>query len=370
MPQRKIPYLNLDTINGPLLASFQELTAEVFKNSNYINGVFCKQFEQAYAAYSGTGFCSGVSNGLDALILSLTALGIGPGDEVIVPAHTYIATWLAVTHTGATIVPVDCDLLTYNIDVNLIEDKITSRTKVIIPVHLYGLPCDMGAIMAIAAKHNLFVLEDNAQAQGATVNNQKTGSFGNINATSFYPGKNLGAIGDAGAVTSNSQELYYRVVELKNYGSTIKYQHNRIGYNNRLDELQAAFLSLKLPLLDSYNYQRRAIASAYNSLLAGIGGLVLPTEPAGTKHVYHIYSIRTNMRDALQQYLQNNGIQTLVHYPIPPYIQKAYLGMGIAAGAYPNADEVAKTCLSLPIYPGLSDEDVDYVASVIKTFFS
>jgi dTDP-4-amino-4,6-dideoxygalactose transaminase len=159
-------------------------------------------------------------------------------------------------------------------------------------------------------------------------------------------------------------------VELKNYGSTIKYQHNRIGYNNRLDELQAAFLSLKLPLLDSYNYQRRAIASAYNSLLAGISGLVLPTEPAGIKHVYHIYSIRTNMRDALQQYLQNNGIQTLIHYPTPPYIQKAYLGMGIAAGAYPNADEVAKTCLSLPIYPGLSDEDVDYVASVIKTFFS
>lgn len=370
MPQHKIPYLNLDTVNGPLLASFQELTAQIFQNSNYINGAFCKQFEQAYAAYSGTGFCTGVSNGLDALILSLTALGIGPGDEVIVPANTYIATWLAVTHSGATIIPVDCDLLTYNIDVNLIEANITSRTKAIIPVHLYGLPCDMAAIMHIAAKHNLFVVEDNAQAQGAKVNNQKTGTFGHINATSFYPGKNLGAIGDAGAVTTNNPELYNRVVELKNYGSAIKYQHNRIGYNNRLDELQAAFLSLKLSALDSYNSRRRAIALAYSSLLAGITGLVLPKVPLDSEHIYHIYSIRTNKRDELKQHLLNQGVETLIHYPTPPYMQKAYLGMGIAEGAYPNADEVAKTCLSLPIYPGLSDGDIEFIASAIITFFS
>jgi dTDP-4-amino-4,6-dideoxygalactose transaminase len=370
MPQYKIPYLNLQHVNSPLLAAYQTAVAQVFQNSNYINGVYCADFEKAYAAYTGTAYCSGVSNGLDALILSLKALGIEVGDEVIVPAHTYIATWLAVTHVGATIVPVDCDLSTYNIDANLIEEKITPRTKCIIPVHLYGQPCNMEAIMAIANKHNLYVVEDNAQAHGATFNKQKTGSFGHINATSFYPGKNLGALGDAGAITTNSAELYDKVTHLKNYGSAIKYQHTMLGGNNRLDELQAAFLNLKLPLLDGYNAERNRLAAAYNSGLAGVGDIVLPQTATGATHVYHIYIIRTNHRNELQQYLAAKGVETLIHYPTAVYNQPAYAYLGIDKGAYPNAAIVADTCLSLPVYPGLSDGDMEYIINIIKGFFT
>lgn len=368
MPPYKIPYLNLQYVNGPLLSAFQGLTAQVFQNSNYINGAFCTGFEKNYAGYTGTTYCSGVSNGLDALILSLKALGISTGDEVIVPAHTYIATWLAVTHVGATIVPVDCELDTYTIDVNRIEEKITAHTKCIIPVHLYGQACNMQAIMDIAQRHGLYVVEDNAQAQGAEFNGQKTGSFGHINATSFYPTKNLGALGDAGAVTTNSVALYDKVLALKNYGATIKNEHTIIGGNNRLDELQAAFLDIKLQLLDKWNIERINIALHYNNLLGGLPGVVLPVTNPSCKHVYHIYNIRVHNRNQLQEYLANKGVETLVHYPKAVYRQNAYAHLGIKPGAYPNADSVANTCISLPLYPGLPVADIEFVSSAIKEF--
>lgn len=370
MTQYKIPYLNLQYVNSPLQAAYQTAIVKVFQNSNYINGVYCADFEKAYADYTGTAYCSGLSNGLDALILSLKTLGVGVGDEVIVPAHTYIATWLAVTHVGATIVPVDCDPATYNIDTTLIEEKITPRTKCIIPVHLYGQPCNMDAIMAIANKHNLYVAEDNAQAHGATFKEQKTGSFGHINATSFYPGKNLGAIGDAGAITTNSADLYDKVTRLKNYGSSVKYQHTMLGGNNRLDELQAAFLNLKLPLLDGYNVERNRLAAIYNTQLAGVGDIVLPHTTLGATHVYHIYIIRSGRRNQLQEYLAANGVETLIHYPTAAYNQAAYAHLGIGEDTYPNAALVADTCLSLPVYPGLSDGDMEYIINIIKGFFT
>ncbi|UPT65562.1 MAG: DegT/DnrJ/EryC1/StrS family aminotransferase [Sphingobacteriales bacterium JAD_PAG50586_3] len=368
MPEHKIPYLNLHHVNSKLLGPFQELTAQVFQNSNYINGPFCAGFERNFAAYSGTAYCSGVSNGLDALVLSLKALGIGVGDEVIVPAHTYIATWLAVTHVGATIVPVDCELDTYTIDTSLIEEKITANTKCIIAVHLYGQACDMGAIMVIAQRHNLYVVEDNAQAHGAEFKGQKTGSFGHINGTSFYPTKNLGALGDAGAITTNDAALYNKVQHLKNYGAKVKNEHAIIGANNRLDELQAAFLNLKLPLLTAWNDERIGLANQYNSMLSGIEGVILPATNPLCKHVYHIYIIRVDNRDALQQHLAAKGIETLMHYPTPVYRQQAYAHVNIERGTYPNADTVAETCLSLPLYPGLSTADVEYIAGVIKEF--
>jgi dTDP-4-amino-4,6-dideoxygalactose transaminase len=368
MSEYIIPYLNLQNVNNPLLAPFQGLTAQVFQNSNYINGSFCAEFEKNYAAFSGTTYCSGVSNGLDALVLSLKALGIGPGDEVIVPAHTYIATWLAVTHVGATVVPVDCELDTYTIDTALIEDKINGQTKCIIPVHLYGQACNMQAIMDIVQRYNLYVVEDNAQAHGAEYNGQKTGSFGHINATSFYPTKNLGALGDAGAITTNDAALYHKVQYLKNYGAKVKNEHNFIGGNNRLDELQAALLNIKLQLLNSWNDERISIAKQYNSILGSLPGIKLPTTNPLCKHVYHIYTIRVDNRAELQQYLTDKGIETLVHYPTPVYRQNAYAHLGINEGVYSNADAVANTCLSLPLYPGLSTGDIEYIGRAIKDF--
>lgn len=364
----RVPFLQLQPMNEPLRAGFGALLNQVLTNSQYINGSYCKAFEESYAAFTGVQYCTGVSNGLDALTLSLKALGIGVGDEVIVPAHTYIATWLAVTHVGATLVPVDCDRATYTLNPAIIEEKITPRTKCILPVHLYGQPCAMDVIMAIAQKHNLYVVEDNAQAQGATYNGQQTGAFGTINATSFYPGKNLGALGDAGAITTNSAELYNKVCSLKNYGATVKYQHVDLGYNNRLDELQAAFLGAKLPHLNNWNEERRTIAALYSKGLAGIEGIITPAEMPGSVPVFHQYVIRTPQRNTLQQHLAANGVETLIHYPVLPYLQSCYAHLGIPQGSFAVAEEVAATCLSLPIYPGLEVNDIEYVIAVINSF--
>ena len=310
-----------------------------------------------------------MSNGLDALILSLKTLGIGPGDEVIVPSNTYVATALAVTHVGAKPIFVEPNIETYNIDPERIEAAISNKIKAIMPVHLYGQAAEMTAIMEIASKHGLFVVEDNAQAQGAQHKGQKTGTFGHCNGTSFYPGKNLGALGDAGAVSTNDSELAHKVKVLSNYGSQKKYYNEVVGHNNRLDEMQAAFLRVKLPHLDEWTAQRQAIASAYLEGLRGVGDLILPLTHPDSTHVYHLFVVRTSRRDELAQYLSEHGIGTLIHYPVPPHLQECYKDLGYKRGDFPIAEEIADTALSLPIWPGMENQNVLRLVTVINHFF-
>ncbi|GGK78180.1 aminotransferase [Rufibacter glacialis] len=341
----------------------------VFDSKWYILGDYVKQFEREYAIFNDTASCIGVANGLDALQISLKVLGIGEGDEVIVPSNTYIATWLAVSYVGATLVPVEPNIATYNIDPAKIEAAITSRTKAIIPVHLYGQACEMDAIMAISKKHNLYVVEDNAQAQGALYNGRKTGSFGHANGTSFYPGKNLGALGDAGAITTNDEEISKKITSFRNYGSHKKYYNEVKGVNSRLDELQAAILSVKLPYLLEWTEQRKNLADHYNRCLADVHQLNTPVLTNGATHVYHIYMVRTTKRDELQQFLQRKGIGTVIHYPVPPHLQEAYKYLGYKKGDFPIAEDIANTCLSLPLWPGMTKEEVETVCSSIEEFF-
>ncbi|MEP6951058.1 MAG: DegT/DnrJ/EryC1/StrS family aminotransferase [Ginsengibacter sp.] len=365
----KIPFSSFEQINKLIKPEILSAFESFFDRSWYILGEDVKKFEKEYASFNNVSDCVGVSNGLDALHLALKCLNIGPGDEVIVPSNTYIATWLAVSYVGALPVPVEPDIRTCNIDVSRIEAAITRKTKSIMPVHLYGHACDMETIMTIARKHGLHVIEDNAQAQGATFNNRLTGSFGDINATSFYPGKNLGALGDAGAITTNNPLLAEKGRILRNYGSQKKYCHEVIGYNMRLDECQASFLSVKLKYLDRWSKQRLDIAGKYSRLLKGVGDLLLPFVSPGATHVYHLYVVRTDKRDALQRYLTEQGIGTLIHYPVPPHLQKAYQSLGYNSGDLPVAEEIANTCLSLPMWPGMEEEQVLQVASSIKAFY-
>ncbi len=365
----QIPYLQLQHQNCPIKQQLLDAAAEVIDSSWYILGKKVEQFEEEYAAFSHVKYCRGVANGLDALILSLKALNIGAGDEVIVPSNTYIASWLAVSYTGAVPVPVEPRITSYNINPDLIEEKITSRTRAIMPVHLYGQACEMEAILKIAAKYKLAVVEDNAQAQGATYKDGITGSFGHVNATSFYPGKNLGALGDAGAVTSNDEELIRRVSMIRNYGSEKKYYNEVQGINSRLDELQAALLRVKLTHLEAWTKERLALARLFDERLKGVGDIIVPATAQYASHVYHIYMIRTARRDALQEHLQKQGVGTLIHYPLPPHLQKAYSDMNKKAGDYPIAELIAKTCLSLPLYPGLKTAEVDYICDAIRGFF-
>lgn len=354
-----------EEIKAELLPSFENFIDKGW----YILGDQVKQFEHDYANYCTTKYAVGVANGLDALIIALKTLNIGVGDEVIVPSNTYIASWLAVSYVGATPVPVEPRFETYNINPDLIEAAITPKTKAIMPVHLYGQCCEMDAIMHIAQKHNLFVVEDNAQSQGATYNGKVTGSFGHINGTSFYPGKNLGAYGDAGAITTNDEQLYKRSNVIRNYGSQKKYYNEIKGINSRLDELQAGFLSIKLKHLTKWSEQRNHIAVLYNQQLSGVGDVVTPLLANGATSVYHLYVIRTNKRDALQQYLNENGVGTLIHYPLPPHLQEAYQELGYKKGDFPLAETIADTCISLPMFPGLTDEQVKQVCDTIKQFY-
>jgi dTDP-4-amino-4,6-dideoxygalactose transaminase len=366
----KIPFLSFSPQHKPLRDDLVASMARVLDSSWFVLGEEVSAFEKEYAHYNQTNYCVGVANGLDALVLALRVLEIGPGDEVIVPSNTYIATWLAVTQVGATPVPVEPERFTSNIDPALIEAAITARTRAIMPVHLYGQACRMDAIMAIANRHNLYVVEDNAQSQGASFHGGLTGSFGQLNGTSFYPGKNLGALGDAGAVTSNDAELTQRVRVLRNYGSQQKYYNEVVGYNSRLDELQAAVLRTKLPHLEKWTAQRQEVAAWYNQHLAGISGLQLPQVAPGATHVYHLYVVHTTERDALQQYLTQQQIGTLIHYPVPPHRQQAYASLGMQEGTFPLAEELAKTCLSLPMWPGMTEEHVLTVAAAIRAFYS
>ena len=343
----------------------QQTFLRVYDSYWYIQGQELTQFEKEYAQLNQTQFAVGVSNGLDALVLALRSLNIGPGDEVIVPSNTYIATALAVSHVGATPVFVEPRMETYNINPELIPQVITKKTKAIMPVHLYGQACEMNAIMEIAKAHNLFVVEDNAQAHLSSYNGKLTGSFGDVNGTSFYPGKNLGALGDAGAITTNNKDLANRIKTLRNYGSAVKYYNEEIGYNNRLDELQAAFLRVKLNYLQEWTNQRKEIAQWYNEELQLKNDLVLPYVHERADHVYHLYVVRTSKREELQQELTNKGVQTMIHYPVPPHLQKAYKHLGYKEGDFPIAEEIARTCLSLPVWPSMKHGDIAHVAESI-----
>lgn len=367
----KIPFYKFENIHSPKVKEeIKESFASILDKSNFINGEEVAQFEKEFAEFSGAKYAIGVSNGLDALRMALLALGIGKDDEVIAPSNTYIATWLAATDIGCIIVPVEPRKDTYNINPDLIEAAITSKTKAIMPVHLYGQACEMDAIMEIAKKHNLFVIEDNAQSQGAIYNGKQTGGIGTVSGTSLYPGKNLGALGDGGIVTTNGEKLANEIRMIANYGSSVKYHHDIMGTNCRLDTIHAAALSIKLKYLNELNVQRQEIAKFYDLNLMLVDNLILPVIAEKATTVYHQYIIRTTKRDELQQYLADNGIGTLIHYPIPPHLQKCYAYLGYKKGDFPIAEEIAETCLSLPIFPGLKQEEMQYIVDKIKEFFS
>jgi dTDP-4-amino-4,6-dideoxygalactose transaminase len=347
-----IPFLDLKKPHDELGLELSAAFDRVMNSGWYIQGTECKQFEKEFAQYCQAEHCIGVGNGLDALHLILRGYGIGPGDEVIVPSNTYIATWLAASYVGATPVPVEPDARTYNIAPALIEAAITPRTKAIMVVHLYGQPADMDAINTIAKKHQLKVIEDAAQAHGARYKGRRVGALGDAAGFSFYPGKNLGAIGDGGAVTTNDATLAQRIRVLGNYGSQVKYHNEVKGYNSRLDELQAAFLRAKLPVLDHWNARRQTIATQYLSQLDA-NALVLPHVPDWAEPVWHLFVVRSQARDVLQKQLGNAGVGTMVHYPIPPHLQPAYAELGYGPGAYPTAEAIHSQVLSLPIGPHL-----------------
>ncbi|MGC3946002.1 MAG: DegT/DnrJ/EryC1/StrS family aminotransferase [Chryseolinea sp.] len=363
-------------------ASVDDALLSVVRDDWFILGKRVQTFETQFADFTGVKNCIGTGNGHDALVLALHGLGIGAGNptsndaaEVLVPANTCTATWLAISNAGCIPVPVEPDPDTLSIDPFAIEKSISSRTRAVMPVHLYGNPCDMGPIMALAQKHNLLVIEDNAQAHGATLRlkgssqDQVTGSFGHANATSFYPTKNLGALGDGGAVTTNDDLVASRIRIARNYGYSSRDVCDMIGVNSRLDEMQASVLSVKLRRLQEWNQRRRLIASRYNQLLSGCGDLKLQKTTDGGTHVYHLYVIQTNHRDKLQKHLTSKGIQTMIHYPVPAHLQKAYQDLGYKQGSFPIAERASEQILSLPLWIGMSDDQILKVAEETKRFF-
>lgn len=363
----KVPFVSFLPIEHELDKDLRTAYERVYTRSWYIEGIEDEAFEKAFAEFCTVDYCIGTGNGLDALMLALKALGIKSGDEVIVPSNTYIATALAVTYVGATPIFVEPDIRTFNIDPSKIEEKITEKTRVIMPVHLYGQSCDMDPIMEIARKYNLYVVEDCAQAHGATYKGKKIGSFGDAAGFSFYPGKNLGALGDAGATITNSKEIAAKVRALGNYGSDYKYHHIYKGNNSRLDEMQAAFLATKLPHLDRMNAERRNIAKKY---MEGITNpeVILPYVPKDMVPVWHIFGIRCKRRDELEAYLKEREIGTNKHYPIPMHLQECYKDLGFKEGDYPIAEEISATELSLPMYYGMTDGQIQYVIDTINAF--
>ena len=362
-----IPFVSFKPLEKKLDAELRAAFERVYTRSWYIEGEEDEAFEKAFAEYCDRKYCVGTGNGLDALFLALKALGIKDGDEVIVPSNTYIATSLAVTYVGATPVFVEPDIRTFNIDATLIESAITEKTRAIMPVHLYGQTCDMDPIMEIAHKYNLYVVEDCAQAHGAKYKGKVIGSFGDVAGFSFYPGKNLGALGDAGATVTNNKEIADKVRALGNYGSDYKYHHIYQGNNSRLDELQAAFLTAKLSCLDEVNNERRNIARKY---LEGIKNpeIILPFVPDYATPVWHIFGIRCSRRAELEKFLNDAHIGTNKHYPIPMHLQDCYKNLGFKAGDYPIAEEISATELSIPMYYGMSEEEIQYVIDVINEF--
>lgn len=364
----KVPFLDLKTPYLELKAELDAGYQRVVESGWFILGTELAAFEIEFAAYCEAKFCVGVANGLDGLHLILRAMEIGPGHEVIVPTNTYIASWLAVSYAGATPIPVEPDDRTFNLDPGRIEAAITSKTKAIMPVHLYGQPADMDPIMEIAAKYGLKVVEDAAQAHGARYKGRPTGSLGHAAGWSFYPGKNLGAIGDAGAVVTNDAELADRVRVLRNYGSQVKYYNETKGLNSRLDELQAALLRVKLTRLDEWNARRKRVAAYYFQALEEVTNLILPSVPDWADPAWHLFVIRHSERDRLQRHLEEAGVGTLIHYPLPPHLQAAYSELGYKQHAFPRAEEMASQVLSLPIGPHVTEQQAQHVAETMIAF--
>ena len=360
-----ISFGRLDLMHNEIRSEIDDAIKRVLDNSYYIDGPYLKQFEQEWAEYCGTKYCVGVGNGLEGIKLSLLALGIKENDEVIIPSHTFIATALAVSNCGAKPVFVEVNEDDCLINPDKIEEKITDKTKAIIVVHLYGQCCEMDKIMDIAKRHNLKVVEDAAQAHGATYKGRKAGSLGDIAEFSFYPGKNLGCLGDGGCITTNDKELADKVRELRNYGSNQKYIHNEKGFNSRLDELQASILSVKLPYLDKWNKDRRRIASRFNNEIKN-EKIKLPVENVDNYHVYHQYVVQVDDRENFQDYLKKYDIPTMVHYPRAIHKQKAYEEFNKLD--LPIAEELASKVVSLPMYYGLTDEEIDYIINVINKY--
>lgn len=366
----KIPFLNLQAPYRELKRDFDLAYRRVMETGWYIMGNELHAFEKEFADFCEVKHCIGVGNGLDALHLVLRGFKIGPGDEVIVPANTFIATWLAVTHSGAKPVPIDPDPQTYNLDPDRLASAITVNTKAIIPVHLYGQPANMDKIHEQSIKYNLIVIEDAAQAHGATYKTHKVGQLGHAACFSFYPGKNLGAMGDAGAIVTNDNNLATRVRLLSNYGSTKKYFHEVKGFNSRLDELQAAFLRVKLVHMEKWNKQRKQIADFYLQNLRKIAELTLPHVPVWASPSWHIFTIHSKERDSLQEFLRSKGIETLKHYPQPPHLSIAYKELGYSRGDFPVSETLANTQLSLPIGPHMDLGNAEYIVKSIQEYFS
>lgn len=368
----KIQLVGLKEQYRSIKADIDSAVLGVLGKGNFILGENVKSLEQEMAKYCGVKFGIGVASGTDALDLSLMALGIKEGDEVITTPFTFIATSEAISQAGARPVFVDIDLESFNIDVTLIRSKITKNTKAIIPVHIYGQPCNMDEIQKIAKEFNLTIIEDCAQAIGAEFKGKRVGSFGKAGCFSFFPSKNLGAFGDGGMIVTDDEELTKKLKMLRVHGSKDKYYHIMEGRNSRLDEMQAAIVRVKLNHIDKWNQLRIKWASAFNNNLADLQKadfVILPKEVSGVKHVYHIYGLRAKDRDGLKAYLEENGVQTGVHYPIPLHLQEVYRDLGYKKSDFPNAESLAKDIISLPLYPELTQEQVDYISKCIKDFY-
>jgi len=361
----KVKFVDLRAMHAPLMDEFRQVFERVMENSSFILGAEVNRFEEAFAKYLGVGHCIAVTNGTVALELALLGMGVGPGDEVITIPNTFIATAEAVSAVGARPVFVDVDPVSYNMDATLVERAITPRTRVILPVHLYGQTADMDPLLEIAARHGLKVLEDACQAHGAEYNGKKAGSMGAAGCFSFYPGKNLGALGEGGAVVTGDSELAAKMKVLRDHGSLRKYEHAVPGYNFRLEGMQGGFLAVKLPHLDTWNDRRRLAARHYDNLLGG-NGIITPVEMPYAHHVYHLYVIQADDREQLRKDLNAAGVETGLHYPGPLHLQEAYKSLGYNKGDFPVCERLADRILSLPMFPDISREQVEYVASVIK----
>jgi len=362
----KVPFLDLNAAYREIEHGAQARLRRLFRDSDYILGTDVRDFEQALARYVGAAFAVGVNSGTDALFLGLRAMDIGPGDEVIVPVYTYIASAYAVSYAGARPVFVDIDPETYNMDPGRVRAALTRRTRALMPVHLYGQCADMPAIRRLARRHGLRVIEDAAQAHGAAWKKRKAGAWGDGAAFSFYPTKNLGGLGDGGAVVTSDKKLHARLLKLRDYGRTTRYEHDAIGYNSRLDSIQALFLAQKLKRLDAWNRSRRRIAGLYRRLLRDVAGVALPLEAPSAYHIYHIFAVRVKQRDRVLEGLRKAGIGAMVHYPVPLHLQKVYRDLGYRRGDFPVAEAVAQEVLCLPIYPHMTDRHIHSVASTLK----
>ncbi|MFL0165532.1 DegT/DnrJ/EryC1/StrS family aminotransferase [Candidatus Clostridium helianthi] len=361
----EVPFLNFKPMHNEIKDEILDVFEKIYDNNWFILGPYVEAFEKEFSKYCGANYCISCGNGLDALSIILRGYDIGEGDEVIVPANTYIATALAVSYVGAKVILVEPDINTFNIDVTKIEAAITKKTKAIIAVHLYGRPAEIDKIKPLCKKYNLKLIEDSAQAHGAIYNGQKAGNLGDAAGFSFYPGKNLGALGDGGAILTNDKELAEKVRAIRNYGSKIKYYNEYKGVNSRLDEIQAGYLSIKLKSLDKWNSYRQKVAKVYLEKITN-NKLILPNIDLETDSIWHVFALRTEFRDELVAYLNSHGISTVIHYPIPIHLQKAYKELGYKEGDFPLAESISKTVLSIPIWYGMTNEEINYVIDILN----